>query len=134
MPKVNITQAAKLVGISRTTLYKTYIKTGEVSVSKNYKGHKEIDTSELLRVFGELKNEQVNSADERSGEQYFTPGTEQVEQLVCIAELETENRLLKEHMSELKEQQQIDRDQIKDLSTKLLKHDPPSRNWWQFWR
>lgn len=134
MPKVNITQAAKLVGISRTTLYKTYIRKGQISVSKNHKGNKQIDTSELLRVFGELKNEQVNSADERSGEQYFTPSAEQVEQLVRIAELETENRLLKEHMEELKEQQQIDRAQIKEMNTKLLEHHHSGRIWWQFWK
>ncbi len=134
MSKVNITQAAKLVGISRTTLYKTYIKTGQISVSKNHKGHKQIDTSELLRVFGELKNEQVNNTDERSVEQYFTHDVKQVEQLVRITELETENRLLKERMEDMKEQQQIDRAQIKEMNTKLLEHHHPSRIWWQFWK
>ena len=34
MAKVNITQAAKLAGVARTTLYNTYIKAGKITVTK----------------------------------------------------------------------------------------------------
>lgn len=46
---VSVTKAAKLVGLSRTTVYEK-INTGELS--RTSEG---IDTAELLRVFGELK-------------------------------------------------------------------------------
>lgn len=54
MVKINITEAAQQAGISRTNLYKNYIKKGKLSVTVNNKGQKEIDTSELIRVFGGL--------------------------------------------------------------------------------
>jgi chromosome segregation ATPase len=46
---VSVTSAAKLAGVSRTTIYEK-IKAGELS--RTGEG---IDTAELLRVFGELK-------------------------------------------------------------------------------
>lgn len=51
MAQVNISQAAKLVGKSRTTIHRK-INKGELSISNGL-----IDTSELIRVFGELKSE-----------------------------------------------------------------------------
>ncbi|MBF0398792.1 MAG: hypothetical protein HQK78_18590 [Desulfobacterales bacterium] len=55
MAKVSISEASKLVGIARQNLYKNYINTGKISVTTK-DGTKHIDTSELIRVFGELKN------------------------------------------------------------------------------
>lgn len=134
MAKVNITQAAKLAGISRTTLYNTYIKSGQITVSKDHKGNRQIDTSELVRVFGELQTEQLDNINERSSGQYLTADYAHVEQLVRLAELETENRMLKDQVSELKMQRGLDRQQIRDLNTKLLEYDRPDRVWWQFWK
>ena len=54
---VNLTEAAKLAGVSRTTLY-AKLKNGTLSESKDRQGNRQVDTSELLRVFGELKAEQ----------------------------------------------------------------------------
>lgn len=52
---VSVSEAARLVGKSRSVLYATYIKKGKLSVQKNaHTGKPEIDTAELLRVFGEL--------------------------------------------------------------------------------
>lgn len=55
MPSVNVSEAAKLAGISRQSLYKNYINTGKISVTPDHKGKPMIDTSEILRVFGELQ-------------------------------------------------------------------------------
>ncbi len=52
---VTITEAAKLAGISRTHLYRKYVKTGAISLSCDDKGAKCIDTAELLRVFNRLQ-------------------------------------------------------------------------------
>lgn len=57
---VSISEAAKLAGVSRTTLYKKYIAQGKLTVLKNAKNLPEIDTSELLRVFGVLQQQLCN--------------------------------------------------------------------------
>lgn len=54
MAKLNISQAAKASGKSRSTIQR-HIKSGKLSVSQDATGNIEIDTAELLRVFGELK-------------------------------------------------------------------------------
>lgn len=54
MAKLNISQAAKASGKSRSTIQR-YIKNGKLSASHDATRNIEIDTTELLRVFGELK-------------------------------------------------------------------------------
>jgi hypothetical protein len=57
--KVSITEASKRVNISRATMYKKYINTGIISV-ESVDGVKQIDTSELIRVFGAIQ--QIDSS------------------------------------------------------------------------
>jgi hypothetical protein len=55
MALVSISEAARLVRKSRSTLYKTYIETGKLSVGQDSAtGRPVVDTSELIRVFGVL--------------------------------------------------------------------------------
>jgi len=54
MALVNITQAANLAGITRQYLHSHYVKLGKITVTKNKDGKPQIDTSEILRVFGKL--------------------------------------------------------------------------------
>ena len=54
MAMVNITEACKLVGVTRTTFYK-YLKAGKISLSKDGRDRPVVDTVELLRVFGSFK-------------------------------------------------------------------------------
>lgn len=65
MAKLNLTEAAKAAGIGRTTLY-NHIKEGKISCEVNEKGKKVIDVTELIRVYGEIKNPETS--DERSVE------------------------------------------------------------------
>jgi predicted site-specific integrase-resolvase len=68
MPKLTITKAAKAAGIARQTIY-TYIKEGKLSVETIRKGGKEvrvIDTSELIRVFGELKTDGTSKTSKKT--------------------------------------------------------------------
>lgn len=51
MPKVSISEAAKLAQVSRSTLYNKYINVGKISI-EIVDNKKVIDMSELLRVFG----------------------------------------------------------------------------------
>lgn len=70
--KLSVTQAAKAAGVSRTTIYEK-LNSGELSRQDG-----KIDTSELLRVFGELKgagdstdSEQTVSSPEAHQAQWF---------------------------------------------------------------
>lgn len=55
MALVSISEAARLVRKSRSTLYKTYIEAGKLSVGQDSAtGRPVVDTSELIRVFGAI--------------------------------------------------------------------------------
>ncbi len=66
---LSITEAARLFGKSRTTLYK-YNKSGELSFVPGDDGKPSVDMSEMLRVFGSVhvgtvhnsQNEQCNTS------------------------------------------------------------------------
>lgn len=53
MTQLSIQQAADKVGVTRQTIYKK-INDGELSATVDRKGNKQIDVSELLRVYGNL--------------------------------------------------------------------------------
>ncbi len=54
MTKLNISQAAKVAGVARVTVQR-HIKQGKLSCEVNGQGQKLIDTSELVRAYGELQ-------------------------------------------------------------------------------
>ena len=54
MALVTITEASKITGKARKTLY-AHLKQGKLSYRIQSDGAKQIDTSELIRVYGELK-------------------------------------------------------------------------------
>lgn len=56
MALVTITEASKLTGKARKTLY-AHFKQGKLSYRMQVDGTKQVDTSELIRVYGELKLE-----------------------------------------------------------------------------
>ena len=62
MAQVSISKAIKLSGVSRSSFYGKYIKQGLISISVDRDGKKQVDTSELVRVFGELKEQQNNDS------------------------------------------------------------------------
>lgn len=50
-----LTESAKLANVSRRTIQR-YIKSGKLSYKTNEHGNPEVETSELIRVFGELSH------------------------------------------------------------------------------
>ncbi|MCE9991865.1 helix-turn-helix domain-containing protein [Enterobacter asburiae] len=65
MARVSISEAARLVSVSRPTIYKL-LKSGELSytsVVKHGKSVKTIDTAELMRVFGAIEVVSVGKSD-----------------------------------------------------------------------
>lgn len=125
MPKVTITDAAKLAGISRAHLYNKYIKTGAISISKDHRDRPYIDTSELLRVFGELSDTSLNTKE------YTDVDTENTKDDCAhlreiIAAQSDELRRAWDMVNWL--QSKVD-----TMETKLLHGPATKRRWWWPW-
>lgn len=149
MPQVSVSEAARLAGISRSHLYKNYIKQGLISIVRNHQGQPQIDVSELLRVFGEIqKNTHLSSktqVEDRSEIQVRTPkiqlktqeNTTETQVQIQVAALESELKLLREQLAKADEREQFYQQQLKNLTQtiKLLEHhpEPPPHPWWQWW-
>lgn len=130
MAKVSITAAAKLAGVSRSTLYRSYIDKGLLSISKDQQNKPCIDTSELLRVFGALQSETAwDNTSDTVGQVEKPDGTAQTA-------LEIELKLVREQLDESRERESWYKKQIDSLTDtmKLLEGPKNSRLWWQFWK
>jgi len=110
MAYLTVRQAAEQVGVSRQTMFR-HIKDGRVSATVDRDGQKQIDVSELLRVFGELQSPiaTAKTASDRSRQSQkleTTPGVAyqiELEKLRSQLELKAaELALAKERISELK--------------------------------
>jgi len=60
---IGITEAAKLAGKSRKTLYKSHHK-GLLSFNKSPSGRFTVDVAELIRCYGELPNQKAKETKE----------------------------------------------------------------------
>jgi len=81
MPKVNLSQAAKLTGKNRTTIWR-HIHSGKLSIERGRDSLPFDDTSELIRVYGELVPIAPGDAKEPPHQT-----THCYEQLIAIVEL-----------------------------------------------
>ncbi len=142
MAKVTVTEAARLVGIARQHLYRAYITNGKISVDRDFNGRPMIDTSELLRVFGELK-ETPNGDNERLSETPDGDGSDSVSQSNEKPETEI-IRLLKQELAEAKarekeileravEREAWLRQQLERAQAVLTDQRQHNRPWWKFW-
>lgn len=131
MALVSVSQAARLAGISRQHLYRKFIKTGEISVSKGLKGEPLIDTSELLRVFGQLHGDsngdgaalQEETHEKHTGDSGLLSELQAKLQLV-----EAENRALRERIE--------DKDKHLDdvrQAMRLLEDKSEKKKRWKWW-
>jgi len=102
MALVSKAKAARLAGCSRTTIHR-YINEGKLSESDG-----KIDTSELMRVFGEISEQDSTASSERSSGQSVTPqSTPQTDPLLHQLLAEKDKRI--EEISK-------DRDRWRDLA------------------
>ncbi|HED2371111.1 helix-turn-helix domain-containing protein [Escherichia coli] len=134
MARVSISEAARLVKVSRPTIYKM-INSGKLSytsVVKHGNGIKVIDTSELIRVFGSLDGviDDVKSDAESTG--INSVGLHDLQHRIAL--LEAENDGLKgavkardEHIDSLRQAMQL-------LEHKHEPSSPPHSPWWKFWK
>ena len=89
--KFTITEAARLAGISRQTLYRNYINTGVISVTKS-DGKVHIELNELIRVFPNMSRQNDNEV---------TPGD-----TAEAVYLTRENELLREQLRQAQEREE----------------------------
>ncbi|KAA5586600.1 helix-turn-helix domain-containing protein [Pseudomonas aeruginosa] len=140
MAKVSISEAARLAGISRPTIYKL-MNSGQLnftSVVKAGKTVKNIDTSELIRVFGTIanlpaaKDFTVNSEQEIT--QVNTPDLQHLQHKIEL--LQKENEGLKEAVASREEHISSLRQAMLLLEHKqdTQQPSPPPAKWWRFWK
>jgi len=65
MAQVSVSEAARLAGISRSNFYKNYIRQGKLSVTRDHQDRPQVDTAEVLRVFGRLQDDSNVVSEER---------------------------------------------------------------------
>ncbi|WP_297471404.1 helix-turn-helix domain-containing protein [Acidithiobacillus sp.] len=138
MALVSISEAARLTKRSRTTIYR-YRDEGKISISSDHQGNPAIDTSELLRVFGEIGLNNVVQAAEQVDEHHVTSEYDTVHH-----GKNTENTLLKEavnrleaELDEAKRREAWLQGQMERLTLLLTHTSTPSQTphtpWWRFW-
>ena len=134
MPKVNISEAARMVSKSRSHLYEKYINPGVISVETDREGKKVIDTSELIRVFGNLALDD-NSKDTQENSLGHVKDNEKDN---VISALRAENEVLREYVRTKEQEVAWLREQV-SRTTALLAHQKDdskvarNRRWWWLW-
>jgi len=122
MAWVTVRQATELTGKGRSSLYRDMAK-GRLSYRTEADGGRVVDTSELIRVYGELRQ---NETHERDGLR-LPDETEKTVSEALIAEI----KALREEVAGLRQEMQ---------SMRLLEHKPETaaapaetpRRWWQW--
>ncbi|WP_142761168.1 helix-turn-helix domain-containing protein, partial [Klebsiella pneumoniae] len=132
--RVSISEAARLVKVSRPTIYKM-INSGKLSytsVVKHGKIIKVIDTSELIRVFGSLDGVIDTVKSDAESTSINSVGLHDLQHRIAL--LEAENDGLKgavkardEHIDSLRQAMQL-------LEHKHEPSSPPDSPWWKFWK
>lgn len=119
MAWVTVRQATELTGKARSSLYRDMAK-GRVSYRSEADGGRVLETSELIRVYGELRKDETHGRDELRLR-------DETEKTVSEA-LITEIKSLREEVAGLRQEMQ---------AMRLLENKPgtaeTSRRWWQ-WR
>ncbi|MFN9773270.1 MAG: helix-turn-helix domain-containing protein [Burkholderiales bacterium] len=135
MALLPLRQAAEAVGVSRQTLYR-YVKEGRISATVGHDGQKQVDTAELLRVFGKLDTPPAGAtaetAPQDSPRQPETAGATAVtaaETARLEAELAAARTLLDVTRTELtaareREAKLLD---IVQTQTRMLEYRPPDK-------
>lgn len=113
----SVSQAQKLTGKSRRTLYRD-MASGRVSYRTGAKGHREFETSELIRVYGEPEKD--GTAEWPTVTQ--SPGT------LSESDLRSEIQLLRQEVGELKAMLLRIGHQNADTPA-----EKPKVPWWRFW-
>lgn len=110
MPKLTLIQAAQQGWPSRATLYRA-VKNGKVSAEKDDRGAIVVDTSELMRVYGEPVSRDAQPPPQSDSAQ--------------LALLQAENARLRDELADARV--------LRDRLMTLLEARPPARRGWWAW-
>lgn len=114
----SVTEAAKMAGVTRRTIYR-YLKSGKLSAAVTGDDNTQIETSELLRVFGSLSQpeaEEVSTESQGNEPEYVTRLLDEMSRLREI--IESQQTLLLED-KQSREQQNAERQQQSELIEQL---------------
>jgi predicted transcriptional regulator len=129
MPKVSISEAAKLTGKTRRTIDR-HLKDGNLSSETDVNGVRKVDVSELVRYYGELKR---HVSDETVSESTSMSETE-VEKLrrdLAIEKTRTEHLL--ERLNDKDKHIESIQKAMLILESSIGRSATLSRPWWKFW-
>lgn len=112
MPKVSISEAARLTGKPRSTIHR-HIKGGKLSKEQDRSGNPVIDVSELERVYGPLQIADMGQT-EATGQR--ATGVATAVDREELAVLRRENELLRSQLDDV----QQDRNHWRQQATALL--------------
>ncbi len=127
-------QAAKLTGKGKTTLTRA-IQAGRLSATRRDDGSYQIDAAELCRVYSVRIETPETVTRDSHAVHHATPGEtphatpyRDPESIARMAELETENRMLRELLTEVRESRdelRADRDDWRARAERLLTDQRP---------
>ena len=120
MARITITEAISRSPVGRTQFYKRYIDEGIISVCTDNAGKKYIESSELIRVFGELEGEQAD-IHEQTNENAATQQSENESELV---------KLLREQLKKAEQREQQHLERIDALTLRLEAPAPVKKQSW----
>lgn len=156
MALLNLTAAARLAGVNRSTITRA-LKSGRLSSTSNEVGERCIDTAELIRVFGSLKGNaqamplQATPTNDLSAQPYALADAQAMPmhaqaiaqpyaQLVEVLQAQLKDAKEREQQAVERETQllrilELEQKARRDLETKLLPAPTPkesnnSRQWW----
>lgn len=121
MPLLNLSQAARAAGVSRSQLYRMN-EAGRISFTQRPNGQPAIDTSELLRVFGELQSTGENDTSNNQGQNSARQAGQQ-ETVRTVLELQAENRRLVEVLELTRRMLQTAEERLHQADERLAKAD-----------
>lgn len=128
--KYNITQAARIVGITRKTFYNHIEKRG-ISVERDTDGKQLIDASELIRVYGDkcCFDEPEKQPDAGQGTQRETAGnnSDALTRIAVLEERLSHTELQRDHFERLFEQEREER----KTGTRLLADQRSKQEKWE---
>lgn len=131
MAQLSISEAAKLVARDRKTLYRL-IKEGRLSATQDATGTRQVETSELLRVFGEIRQPETLSETPRdsratvSMRQHETVESEKIELLKAeLEQLRIKDQMVELELKHAREVINVREEQIQDLRKALLLLEAP---------
>lgn len=141
MALVSISEAARLTGKARSTLHK-YIKQGKLSTTTDQNtGKKNIETSELIRVFGNISNLSATTSDRVTSVSKLQQETQNDTQSLQakLQLLEQENTHLKAEKELLSKNLDDIRQAMLLIESKLTPTPEPvalvtTKKPWQFWK